>query len=143
MVHKGEDNLKRGKMGPQPHGGYLQAPPPGGKPENFVKARDRERAIREETRKDFGAALETIAEDLTILASAIMRRHARAKEVPPRATMDVLRELRQTLEAVNEARRSRGAVAEAESFFATLDSRMEEVATRLADGPKPAVLEPA
>lgn len=87
--------------------------------------------------ENLDADLEEIHKDLTSLARKIMRRAAREGKVPPRATMDVIRELRQTSEAVSEARRTRSPVAESHEFLATLESRRETVATRLAGDPVP------
>lgn len=146
-----DDNLRRGKQmkapktgwGPQPHGGALQPPPPGGRAENFEKARQAERDKREAVAGNFDASLEIVAGDLTVLTSKIMRKAARTGDVPDSNTMAVLKEFRMTLEAVNESRRSRGAIAQAEEFFASLDTRVQEAATRMANGPEPPVAIPA
>lgn len=147
---KPKDNLRRGnivgkpaELIPQPHGGALRPAYPPGNPDNFAKSRQREKDTRQRVEDNPDAALDEIHKDLTVLTQKIMRKAARQGEVPPRATMDVIREFRQTQEAVNEARKARGAVAQAEEFFASLDARVEEIATRLEDGPKPAVTAPA
>lgn len=136
-----EDGLDLSKFGEQTHngkpGGYLAPPPVGGRPENFAKAHAETAAVKARVREDTDEALEEIHANLTSLTRKLIKRAERVGTVPDRATMDVIREFRQTAEVVGEARKARGAVAESASFFSTLDSRLEEVASRMEAGPKP------
>lgn len=156
MPHKDNDNLKRGNIDPekleewqerglkpQPHGGAV-APPLSSEEYVGIMAEGREKAKREDDRirervgNNPDAALEEIHASITILAASLLKRAARERsKVPDRAVMDVVREFRQTQEAVNEARKARGAVAELDDFFATLDARLPEVEAMLAAGLKP------
>jgi len=147
MPHKGDDNLKRGNIAPkyalevQAHGGALKRTSGA---ENLQAARDNDARIARAVKANPDAALEEIHASLTILASGLLKRSARQRAtVPERAVMDVVKEFRQTQEAVNEARKARGAVAEVEDFFATLDSRLEEATTRLEASLRPAVAVPS
>jgi hypothetical protein len=144
--NNGNENLLRGlgpngKHGYQPTGGYL-APPPtkgsgAGKPENFTKAREETKAVKQKVADDPDAALEEIAANLTSLTRALIKKAERARTVPEKAVMDVIKEFRQTLEVVNEARRARGAVAEIDTIAAALDTRFAEAAARVAAVPTP------
>jgi len=148
MTDEAED-VTPSKYGPQPHGGVLLPPhesgwaQAGGRPENFSKAREERNTLRDKVAANPDAALEEIHKDLTSLTRKVLRRAEREGKVPPRATMDVIREFRQTQEAVNEARKSRGALAEAGEILASLDSKIEEAASRLGTIPAPAVVVPA
>lgn len=137
-----DENLKRGNMPgekkfelePQAIGGALRRVP-GGAPENWEKAKlEREETARR-VREEQHAALEEIAVALTLLAKKLLNKAARSSGVPERVVMDTVREFRQTLEVVNEARKARGAAAEAEDFFATLDTRLAEAQARMPAGP--------
>lgn len=137
-------NLKRGRLSkggaplvPQEHGGALMI---GG--DGFKIAQTRLKAeadeLRRKIREEEGAALEEIHYSLTSLTKKILKRAEREAKVPPKTTMDVVKEFRQTQEAVNHARQARGAVAEAEEFFATLDTRVAEALER-SPAPNPPV----
>lgn len=143
-----DENLRRGKQEPkkpfaygiQAHGGKLVPPPPGGRAENFEKAREDERTKRRAVANDLDAALETIAGDLTVLTGKITKKAARAGDVPDTNTMNVIKEFRMTLEAVNESRRARGAIAQAEEFFASLDQRVEQAIKRMGSPVSPVAI---
>lgn len=137
----GDDQVGRDR--PQPHGGVLKPPPPGGRPENFDKAREEKKKLYAEVAENPDAPLEAIHQDLTSLTKKILRRAEREGKVPTRATMDVIREFRQTQEAVNEARKSRGALAEAGEILAAMDAKIEAAATRMGADPVPPVEIPA
>jgi len=127
----GNGNLKRGQLRPQPHGGALAPPPPGGRAENFTKAREDEQATKQRVLDDPGAALEEIHAELTLWTKKIVRRGAREGKPPDSATMNVIREFRQTQEAVNEARRAKGAILEAQEFFESLDVRVADAVEKV------------
>lgn len=144
MARKGGDNLKRGTQkpgekapyvpGPQPHGGYLAPPATDGA--NFQKAHDEAKRIKDSVLADPGASLEEIHAALTLWTTRIVKRGARSTAAPDPATLNVIREFRQTQEAVNEARRAKGAIVEAREFFATMDERAANL-MRLAPTPVP------
>lgn len=141
-----DDNLNRGKLPgkaeliPQPHGGALAKPggPGTGDVERLLEGRRQIEETKERVKADPDAALEEIHADLTSLTKKILKRAERSGKAPERSTMDVIREFRQTQEAVNEARRARGAVAGTESFFAQMDVRLAEAQARMEHGPVPA-----
>jgi hypothetical protein len=130
-------NLKRGNLSPtddpgvtrQPHGGALVTDGSG-----WARTAAKKKAEADELRRriheEEGAALEEIHFRLTSLTKKILTRAEREGKVPPKTTMDVVKEFRQTQEAVNHARQARGAVAEAEDFFASLDGRVAEALER-------------
>jgi hypothetical protein len=141
----GTDNLNRGnqradgkapELVVQPHGGALKVGG-AGNPELWAKAREDEKELRTKVAEDPDAALEAIHVDLTVWTRALVRRGARTKGVPDSAIMNVIREFRQTQEAVTEARRAKGAVVEAAEFFGTLDDRVADL-MRLKPEPEPA-----
>lgn len=98
--------------------------------EAAARARVEKEELRRKVREEEGAALEAIHFSLTSLTKKILAKAERKGEVPPRTTMDVVKEFRQTQEAVNHARQARGAVAEAEEFFASLDTRVADALER-------------
>jgi hypothetical protein len=160
MTHKGDENLKRGNMSPggkfsgmkpgdkyeTATGGHLIVPE--GNAEELRKGKARlaadDQDVRERVGKNPDAALEDIHSLLVIVVRNLLRRAARERsKTPDREVMNVVREFRQTQEAVNEARTARGALAEIDDFFATLDTRFEEAEARLAAGVTPAAVPPA
>lgn len=114
----------------------------GGRSENFTKAREEEQRVRAAVIEDPESALEAIHADLTVWTRKIVRRGAREGKPPDSATMNVIREFRQTQEAVNEARQARGAVLEAQEFFETLDERVADIWLRSGPGGPEPLLEP-
>jgi len=136
VARKGADNLKRGdqtaeerdapSLVQQPHGGALLKNGPGNV-HLFEQAREDEKDLRERVKEDPDVALEAIHVDLTVWTRALVRRGARTKGLPDTSIMNVIREFRQTQEAVTEARRAKGAVVEAAEFFGTLDERVAEL----------------
>ena len=149
-----DENLRRGnkpgtsdkkiELRPAKGGGFLM--PPGSQPGDQARLMEGHR-VNEEVKKavieDPAASLDQIHAYLTALTVKLFKKAERAGKPPDRLTMDVLKEFRQTMEAVNDERRARGAVAQAEDFFATLDSRVAEATARMADGPQPPVSLPA
>ena len=156
MAHKGDENLKRGNVPggkfaglepgdkyPTPSGGFLVVPE--GNAEELRKGKERlaaeDKTTREKVSRNPDAALEEIHGDLVIVVKNLLKRAARERtKTPDREVMNVVREFRQTQEAVNEARTARGALAEIDEFFATLDTRFEEAEARLAASVKPAAV---
>jgi hypothetical protein len=148
MARDGSKNLKRGVLGPdgkapemipQPHGGMLM---PGMARDGLAPKRALEESnrVHEAVVEDPDRALEEIHASLTAWTIRIVKRGARSSSPPDPATMNVIREFRQTQEAVNEARRAKGAIVEAKEFFGTLDERVAALA-RLSPEPLP-VAEP-
>lgn len=148
---KDNGNLKRGPIEPKgrkkPPGNPGNLAPGGYHGQSTTDNFDRDRAYRQtvydKVTADSNAALEEILKDLTMLTKRILKKAERSGEVPPRATMEVIKEFRQTQEAVNEARRARGDVAEFEEWAAQVDARVAEATRRLENGPEPAVAVPA
>lgn len=160
MTRKGDKNLKKGNLQPgisqedidrsiPGHPNLRRAPPATAEDGHRLQAAFRETKANDEriaqrVIEDPDAALEEIHASITVLTSALLRRAARNRAtMPDKALMDIVREFRQTQEALNEARRARGAVAEVQEFFAQMDARLEETASRLEACIQPAVAVPA
>jgi hypothetical protein len=143
MAHRGTENLKRGQKKasdrgapiPQPHGGAIAAPG-GDNGANLLRGIEEDRRIKNQVLADPDKALEEIHAALTVWTTKIVKRGARTSTPPDSATMNVIREFRQTQEAVNEARRAKGAIVEAREFFDTVDERVATLA-RLSPEPLP------
>lgn len=144
MADRSNGNLRRGNIDPntglipQPHGGAIRKGGHNdGRPDNFEVARRREREIRERITSEPDDALEVVNKELAVWASKIARRGARNGSLPDSSTMSIMKEFRQTLEAVNEARRNKGAISEARDFFQTIEERVQDCIDRIGE-PQPA-----
>jgi hypothetical protein len=132
MARSDNGNLRRGNRDPkdlipQPHGGALL-------PAGIAGDGDRLRAgiqaiedVKAAVADDPDAALEEIHKSLTVWTRKLVLRGARENKAPDAATMNVIREFRQTTEAVTEARKSRGDAVELQAFFAGLDERLGDI----------------
>jgi hypothetical protein len=135
--------------GVQPHGGYFAPPKAKLRYKESAAAsklaREADRRDAEAVENDPVASLEIIARDLTMLVKKRIKYLASksAEEPIDKATMDALREFRQTLEVVNETRTARGAMAYQSEWLATVDTRFAEAAARMEEGPQPPVALPA
>jgi hypothetical protein len=140
MAHQGDQNLNRGNIR-NPNLAPKWEKGQSGNPGGGIKQFHEENAkIADKVMQDGDASLELIHVSLTQLTANLLKRAARERsKVPDRAVMDVVREFRQTQEAVNEARKARGALAEVDDLFARLDARLEEVTARLEESVRPAV----
>jgi hypothetical protein len=135
-------NLKRGLI-PQPHGGALRPRPPlqPGDADRLRAGQVAAEERRDAVRKDPDAALEAVHVQLTDWVVELTKRGKRRGESPDAGTIQVIRELRQTTEAVTELRRAKGAITQAKDFFEQLDDRVA-AAVQLAGAPQP-VVDPA
>jgi hypothetical protein len=104
-----------------------------------AKARQRQEdeQIGEAAKEDARAALELMLPALVKHMLRLLRTEERERKQPSRNVTDRLRELRQTLEAVNQYRADYGADLEAEAFLASLDARMASAADRITAAGKP------
>lgn len=153
--NNGNENLKRGTSAPQvpgtvvrstPDGGQLVVGPKGGllkrggNPPRKAAEEEIVRQTRERLQSNDPAEnLEVIAEAMTVLVRTRLERATRARGTEIDATtLNLVKEFRQTLVEVNEARRAAGALLEFQEFMGEIDKRVMTTLER-AGLPQPPV----
>lgn len=132
-------NLRRGKVAP--NGQHRIQPGEALNPEGNIaaieQARARDKQIAQMARDEPERVQEELYSELSLAALRLTRKLNRSGGEPTRALVDAWREVRQAGLVVLDIRRTRGALAEAEELFASLSSRLEELAPRLAASADP------